>query len=157
MATVAGIAGSIIGFAGNVMQADAARKSHAETAAASIAGENVRELQMQFESQRKRRQQVREAVLARSMSLTAAASQGAQKSSGAASGMAGATAQGAENAQTTTSAEILGSRVFRANRLYHISNANAQSQGAVGSGFTAFGQGLFQNQDAIGRILGVNT
>ena len=148
------IAGAIIGVGANLAKAHEQQKAFAAEAAASIAGENVRELQMQYESARSRRQAVREAVVARSMNLTAGANQGAQYGSGVAGGVASAVTQGAENVQGVNASEILGRRVFRANRLYHVASANAQASMGIAGGIADIGGALFNSADALSNLFG---
>lgn len=154
VSTGAAIAGGVLQLGGSIVAANAQQKAFQATAAASIAGENVRELQMKFETDRKKRQAVREAIVARSMSVAAGANQGALYGSGVKSGAGGAAGQGAENAQTAAVSEILGTRVFRANKAYHLASANAQAVMGVGSGIANIGGNLFNSSEALGRLFG---
>lgn len=148
------IAGAITGLVGNLIKSDAQQKGFAAQAVAGVAGENVRELQMKFETNRKKRQQVREAVLARSMSLTAASNQGALYGSGIKGGVASAATQAAENVQTSNVSEILGVRTFRANKAYHVASANAQAQMGVGGGIADIGSALFNSSTNLNNLFG---
>ncbi len=147
-------AGLILGVAGGAMTAAAKQKAFEATAAASIAGENVRELQMKFEGSRRRRAAVRDAIMARSMNLTTAANQGAQGGSGSQSGMGSAIAQGLENTQIVNSSEILGSRIFRANKAYHLANSNAQSVISAGEGLVNVGGSLVNSASSLAKLFG---
>lgn len=147
-------AGLILGVAGGAMTAAAKKKAFEATAASSIAGENVRELQMQFEGSRRRRSAIRDAILARSMNLTSAANQGAQESSGAKSGMGSAIAQGLENTQLVNSSEILGRRIFRSNKAYHLANSNAQSVISAGEGLVNVGGSLVNSASSLAKLFG---
>lgn len=148
-------AGLVLGLVGGLTESAAKQRAFEATATASIAGENVRELQMKFESERRKRAVVREAVLARSMNLSAGVNQGASvKSSGVQGGMAGAVSQGRENEQTVTAAEILGTRIFRANKAFHLANANAQSVISAGQGLQSLGGALVDSASPLGKLFG---
>lgn len=151
-AAVVGLIGTGLQVAGS-MQASAAQQRMVEQqTAASMRAENAREQQMQLDAQQRRRGSIREAIQARSMALSAGVSQGAQFSSGVAGGMAGAMAAGAENVQTTTQAEILGGRVFQANRDHHQATLQGSRGMARGQAMQALGGALVSSAGAIGRL-----
>lgn len=152
--SVVGLIGTAVSLVGTVVQAGAQQKMVNEQTAASKRAENNREQQMQLDSQRRRRQAVREAIMARSMSLTVGTSQGAQYGTGVAAGMSGATAQGLENQQGVNSAEILGSRIFAANRDYFDATQRGQAGMALGAGISSIGGAIVSNAGAITRLGG---
>lgn len=154
MAGGVGMLGSVLSLAGTLVSSSAQMQMVQEQTAASKRAENTREQQMQMESQRRRRQAIREGVMARSMSLSAGAAQGAQYGTSVASGMAGATSMAAENQQGINSAEILGGRIFQANRDYFDATQRGQMGMAIGGGISAIGGALASNAGAIERIGG---
>lgn len=154
MGAAVGILGSVVSLVGNVVSASAQQQMVNEQTAASKRAENAREQQMQLDAQRRRRQAVRESLLARSMSLSAGVNQGAQYGTGVAGGMAGAVNQGLENQQGINSGEILGSRIFQANRDYFDATQRGQAGMAMGQGISAIGGAITNNAGAIGRLGG---
>lgn len=149
-----GLIGTAVSLVGSFVSAGAQQKMVNEQTAASKRAENSREQQMQLDSQRRRRQAVREAIMARSMSLTAGVGQGAQYGTGVAAGMSGATAQGLENQQGINSGEIIGGRIFQANRDYFEATRSGQAGMAFGQGISAIGGAITSNAGAIGRLGG---
>jgi|SRR5690606_13984347 len=154
MAAAVGLLGTGISLVSGVMGASAQADMANKQAAASTKAENAREQQMRLDSHRQRRQAVREGLLARSMSLTAGVSQGAQYGSGVAAGMGQAISGAAENAQAVSSNEVLGGRVFQANREHFQATAQGQSQVAMWQGIGSIGGALTNNSQAIARIGG---
>lgn len=149
---IAGLIGAALSVVGTVISYSAQQKMIAEQTNASKRAENAREQQMQLDSTHKKRQSIREAIVARSMSLSAGTNQGAQYGSGVQAAMGGATAMGAENQQVTNSTEILGGRVFQANRDYFDATQKGQSRMAMGQGLSAIGGALVSNAGAIQRL-----
>jgi hypothetical protein len=147
-------AGLVLGLAGGITETIAKQQAFEATAKASIAGENIREQQMMFEGDRRKRVAVREAIMAAAINKSQATNQGAGYGSGAAGGVASATQQGRENAQTVVAAGVLGRREFRANKAWHLANANAQMWSSVGQGISGLGGGILNSSDAIGRLFG---
>lgn len=149
-----GLLGSALSVVGSFVTAGAQQQMIAEQTAASKRAENAREQQMQLDAQRRRRQAVRESILARSMSLSTGVNQGAQFGTGVAGGMAGAIGMGLENQQGVNSGEILGSRIFQANRDYFDATQRGQAAMAFGQGISAIGGAITSNAGAIGRLGG---
>lgn len=154
MGAAIGAIGSVVSVVGQVMSYSAQQRMINEQTAASKRAENAREQQMQLDAQRRRRQAVREGLLARSMSLSAGVNQGAQYGTGVAGGMAGAMGMSLENQQGVNSGEILGSRIFQANRDYFDATQRGQAGMALGQGISALGGALTSNAGAIGRLGG---
>jgi len=86
------------------------------------------------------------------MGLAAGVSSGAQNGSGVQAAMGQATAQGAENQQTVNSSQILGSRVFSANRDYFNATQKGQAGMALGQGLSAIGGALVSNAGTISKL-----
>lgn len=154
MGAAVGLIGAAVSLVGTVVSASAQQTMVNEQTSASKRAENAREQQMQLDAQRRRRQAVREGLLARSMSLSAGVNQGAGYGSGVAGGMAGAMGQSLENQQGINSGEILGSRVFQANRDYFDATQKGQAGMAMGQGISAVGGAIVSNAGAIGRLGG---
>jgi hypothetical protein len=149
---IAGIIGTAISLVGTVISASAQQKMVAEQTRASKKAENAREQQMRLDATNRRRQAVRDAVMARAMGLTAGVSQGAQSGSGVAGGIANATGQGLENQQVSSASEVLGGRVFAANREYFDATQRGSANMAFGQGLSALGGAIVSNAGAIQRI-----
>lgn len=149
---IAGAIGVALSVAGTVVGYSAQQKMIAQQTQASKKAENAREQQMQLDSSNRRRQSVREAIVARSMGLAAGTNAGAQYGSGVSAALGQATAQGAENQQTVNSSQILGSRVFQANRDYFDATQKGQAGMALGQGLSAIGGALVSNAGTISQL-----
>jgi hypothetical protein len=152
--SAAGLIGTALSLVGTVVSTVAQNQMVAEQTAASKRAENAREQQMQLEAQRQRRISVRQALLARSQSLAVGTAQGAQYGSGVAAAMGGAVAQGQENQSNVNSGEILGGRIFQANRDYFDATQRGQAGISLGQGISALGGAIVSNAGAIGRLGG---
>lgn len=150
--SVVGAIGLAISAAGTVIGYTSQQKMIAEQTAASKKAENSREQQMQLDASNRRRQSVREAIVARSMGLAAGTNSGAQYGSGVAAATGQATAQGAENQQVVNSSQILGSRVFAANRDYFNATQKGQAGMALGEGLSALGGAIVNNAGTINKL-----
>lgn len=141
---LAGAIGTAATVAGTVMQAGAQK----DIAEEQKRQEAIREVQMQVDANRERRQIIRRAMVARAESLSTATAQGAGSSSGLAGGLAQVSAERGSNISAVNQAEQSGSAIFASNR----NIASAQSRAAFGSGLSSLGGALVQNQEPIGRL-----
>lgn len=144
--------GAVTSVAGTVISMSAQSRMSQEQEAASKRAENARQQQSQLDASRRRREAVRSSMLARATALSTGANQGAQFGSGVEGGMAQATATGFQNQSTVTQAEILGGRVFSANRDYASATARGQQGQAFGSGLSSLGNTLMSVSPQIGRL-----
>lgn len=121
---VAGLAASAIGTGisvyGGIKQQEAAKKA-----------EDAREKQLSLDSARRRRQILRNAIIARSNATSNAAGQGALLSSGLEGGRAGVSAEAGRQTLAVNQNESLGGQIFSANR-----------DAYTASGIQGFGQGV---------------
>ena len=124
MAAALGVIGSVVGFIGQQKQAKAAKKAEA-----------LRERQMNLEAARKKRELIREGVMARSQAKTTAESQGAGAGSGLSGGLAQITGQQGRNVQANNQDQQIGSGIFAANRQY----AAGGTLASIGSGISSLG------------------
>lgn len=104
-------------------------------AKASAKAEKLRERMMQLEAMRKRREIVREGVVARAQATSNATAQGAGEGSALQGGIAQITNQTNRNTLASRQDETLGSGVFKANRQY----AKAGGMIAIGQGISNLG------------------
>lgn len=149
---VAGIIGAAISTAGSFISSAAQGKMVAEQTRASKVAENSREQQMRLDAAHRRRQSVREGILARAQGLTVGTAQGAGQGSGVAAATGIAVGQGLENQQVASATERIGGRIFSANREYFEATQRGQRGMAVGQGMQAIGGALTQNAGTIHRI-----
>lgn len=149
---IAAALGAGLQLVGGVVSYSSQQSMIAKQTAASKRAENSREQQMQLDAQRRRRQAVREGLLARSMAVSAGANQGASYGSGVAAGVGTAIAAGLENQQGVNSGQILGSRIFQANRDYFEATQQGQFGMALGQGISALGGAIASNAGAITRL-----
>lgn len=135
------LAATAVGTVTQVSAANAASK-------ASQRAEALREKQMNLESNRQRRQIVRNMIRARSQALATTTAQGATGSSaqGGAYGQIGQ--QTGENLVGVNQGQEIGAGIFQANR----DIAGAEALAAFGGGVSSFGGALFSNAEGIGRI-----
>lgn len=154
MAAAVGFLGTGISLVSGLMGSAAQSEMVGKQAAAQMKGENAREQQMRLDSHRQRRQAIREGLLARSMSLTSGVAQGAQYGSGVAAGLSQATAGAAQNAQAIASNEVLGGRIFQANRENYRATAEGQAKVSMWQGIGSIGGAITNSAGAIGRLGG---
>lgn len=152
ISAIIGLIGTAASVAGTVISANAQAKMANEQAQASKKAENARQQQMQMDANHRRRQSVRESILARAQALAIGVAQGAQDGSGVQSAMGQATGMGWENQQAVTSAETLGGRVFAANREYADATARGARRMAMGAGISALGGAITSVSGTIGQI-----
>ena len=129
---------------GTVTQVNAANQA----AKASQRAEKLRERQMELESNRQRRQIVRNMIRARSQALATTTAQGASGGSGLSGAYGQIGQQGGENLVGVNQAQQIGAGIFKANR----DIAGAESLAAFGGGLSSLGGAIFSNAEGIGRI-----
>lgn len=144
--------GTAVSVYGAVSSASAQKRMAEEQAAANKQGENVRRQQMELDAGRRRRQAVRESLLARAQAQTVGTAQGASDSSGVAGAMAQATATGLQNQNTATQAEILGGRIFDVNARFADATLRGQQAMATGSMISSLGGAIASNAQTFGRL-----
>lgn len=144
-----GIGLSVIGTG---ISMSAQQRMAREQEEASRRTENAREQQMQLDAQRRRRQSIREGILARSQAMAVGVGQNVLHSTGVMGAMGQASAQSAENVQTVNQSEALGSRIFEGNRAYAAAGARGQSMSAFGSGLASLGGAIVNNAGTINRL-----
>lgn len=123
--------GMALGLVGGVMSAIGSMKQ----AKASAKAEKARQRMMQLEAMRKRRELVREGVVARAQATSNATAQGAGEGSAIQGGIAQITNQQGRNVLASYQDETLGNKVFQANRAY----AKAGGMIALGQGISSLG------------------
>jgi hypothetical protein len=155
---IALIGGLALGAVGAVMQYQGQRRQ-AEAQERGIRAqqraEASRQRQMEIESQRRRREIIRQGVLARSQATAAAVSSGAQFGSGLPGALGGITNQQAFNTQGVESASQIGGDIFAANQQTlsaRRDEARAGGQIAMGSGISSLGGAVSRGLGAIGRL-----
>jgi len=124
MAMGLSVIGGVISAVGAMKQAKASAKA-----------EKLRERMMSLEALRKRRELVREGVVARAQATSNATAQGASEGSALKGGIAQITNQQTRNTLASTQDEELGHGVFRANRQY----AKAGGMISLGQGISSLG------------------
>lgn len=137
--------------AGSIISYSSQQQMIAEQTAASKRAEASREQQMQLDAQRRRRQSIREGLIARAQNLTIATAQGSRGSS-VVSALGGAQGMAQENQQGITSAETIGGRIFSANRDYFDATQRGQAGIAFGQGISTLGGALVSNAGTISRL-----
>ena len=128
MAMGLSVIGGVVSAIGSMKQAKASAKA-----------EKLRERMMSLEAIRKRREIVREGVVARAQATSNAVAQGAGEGSGLQGGIAQITGRQNRNIVASTQDEELGHGVFKANRQY-----------AKAGGLISLGQGISSLGSAFG-------
>lgn len=147
-----GVAASVAGVGYSAISTNKAAK---EQKAASTRAENARQQQNELDAMRRRRQAVRQAMLARSQAVSAGVNQGASlQGSGVLAGAGNAYATGQQNQQTITAGQLLGNQVFDANRAYASATARGQQGAAWGNALANIGGMLISNAGTINRLGG---
>lgn len=123
-------------------------KGQQRVAQASMAAEEARKRQMDLETQRQKRQAIREGTIARGLALSNATTQGAQESSGVQGGIAQITGQQNQNLVTANQGQEIGNQIFNANEQI----AQGQQTTALGNAITGFGQQVAQAAPTITRV-----
>lgn len=137
--TVASLGGTVLGVVGQLQANKAAKKA-----------EKARQQQAALEAKRARREAIRRSVVARAQSLASATNQGAQQSSAALGAQGNATSQGGRNLVGINQNEILGNRVFEANK----DIAKGNNLASLGSGLSSFGTQISNNLGTISKVGG---
>lgn len=162
-ATVSGVAlagGLAASAAGTAIQFQGQQKAHAASELgidAQQQAEAARNQAMELDATRKRREMVRQAVVARSQSLAQATGQGAQFSSSLAGAQAGITGQTNYNMLGVNQNEEIGQDIFKANQNLlsaRRQESSAQSQIALGSGISSLGGTIASGVSSINRLQG---
>lgn len=132
MAAAASIFGSVLGAIGQMKQAKAMERA-----------EQARQKQMNLDVQRKRRDALRQSMLARATALANATSQGAEFGSGLQGGYGQIGGDLRRNNVALNQDQQLGNKVFAANRAY-----------ASAGQMVALGQGITNASDSFGKMFG---
>lgn len=157
LALVGGLALAGAGIGAQIAGAKQSNDAQKQEIAAQQQSEAIRQQGMNLDAQRKRREQVRQGMLAQSQALTAGANSGAQYSSGVAGAVAGAGEQAQYNVLGTNEAQGIGNQLFQSNRNIFAAKsrqADAASLSATGSGLSSLGGALLGNIGSINRIGG---
>jgi hypothetical protein len=121
-----------------------------QAAEASQDAEKLRKKQMSLDAMRKRREVLREAMLARSTALSNATAQGAEEGTGLQGGFAQIAGQAASNISHINQSEDIGKGIFDANA----TAAGAQGIASIGQGAQNFGLTMSGKADQLSRIFG---
>lgn len=153
--TALSAAGTIAGVAGQFQQAAGQRKAQN----AQKRAEALREAQMRLESDRKRRETIRQQQIARANALATTTAQGAAGEGGSALAGAEGTISGeaGRNIQAITSNEYIGAGIFQANRDAAAGSAMAARGGTIsslGSGVASLGSQIVNKQKETARVGG---
>lgn len=141
---LAGLVGTAATVGGTLMQAGAAKDAAAE----QKRQESIREVQMQVDANRQRRQIIRQSMVARAEALSTSTAQGAGSSSGLAGGLAQNTAESGQGVLGVNQALESGSAIFASNRRL----ADAQTRQSMGAGISSLGGALVSSAPQIGRL-----
>lgn len=122
---------------------------------ASEKAERLRKRQLNLTSARRRREAVREALVARSTATANATNQGAQFGSGLAGGQSQIQGAAGRSIQDTNQAQDIGVGIFSANAAI----ARGRGLESIGGGISSLGGAIGQNQggfDRLGTYFGFN-
>lgn len=137
ISAISGLVGTGVSIYGTLMQAKAAKKA-----------EKLREIQMNLEAARNRREQVRRVQAAQAKAAAAAWQQGAGTSSALAGGLAQIANEGGRNIVAINQDQTLGKAIFAANR----DATQGQMLSSLGSGISSLGGAVANVAGTITKI-----
>jgi len=158
LSTISLIGGLALGAAGTGVQAYGAIQAHEaqeKSIAAQKRAEAARQTQMQLESARKRRELVRQGIIARSQATAQATAQGAQHGSALPGALGGISSTAGAGIQGVNQAESIGNTLFASNLDQLEASrqmAEGQTLGMLGGGLSSLGGQLTKNLGPIGRL-----
>lgn len=133
-----GAAGAVVNYMGQSAVASAQRKQ-----------EKIRQTQMNLDVMRRRREMVRQMLIARALGVSNATNQGAVGSDSAVQGgIAQATQTAAVGSMDLNQNSQLGTQMFAANA----QEAQGRGIAGLGSAIGSWGSGLMQNSQVISRV-----
>jgi hypothetical protein len=142
---------ALIGLATAAVGTGVSAYGSMQTAAATKDAEMLRKKQMGLDAMRKRREILRESMMAKATALSNASAQGAQESSGLQGGYGQISGVANRGINDVNQSEIIGKGIFDANA----QAAQGQAVSAIGGGIKDVGLTVAGNNDKIGRIFGV--
>lgn len=149
---MAGLTTTLIatGIALSIAGTGATLYGQAQQTAAMSKAEKLRERQMNLESQRQRREAIRQGIIGRSKALWAASTQGANGSGSSALGGATGTIGGEVGGKVLgiNQNQEIGSGIFEANRDYYAASGIT----GLGAGLSSLGGTLISNAGTISKI-----
>lgn len=157
LALVGGLALSSVGVVTQVAGAVMANQAQEKGIEAQQRAEATREHATELDAQRKRREMIRQGIVARSQALAQGSAQGAQFGSALAGAEAGITGQTNYNVLGVNENLGIGHQLFESNRdvlRAKKEEAQAGTIGAIGGGLSSLGGGLMKNIGGINRIGG---
>lgn len=144
----AGVGLAAAGTAKSVSAAKGVAASQRDAIAAQKRAENDRQQQMNLDASRRRREQIRQSIQARSIAEANAVSQGAESSSGLQGGIGQISGRLGTNLVGVNQNQELGNDIFKQNRdvsAAGMRQASYQSQAALGQGLSSLGGSLITN------------
>jgi hypothetical protein len=130
-------------------------KAQKKSIAIQQKAEELREKQMNLDSMRKKREQIRQAQVAQAQALSTATNQGAQASSGLEGAMGQISGQSGVNVLGINQNQELGAAMFQNNRDLLASRgreADAGTLGIAAQGLSSLGGAMVKNSGTIGKI-----
>lgn len=143
---IIGIAGLGLAAYGTVTQMNAA----SDMSDAQKRADELRARQMELEAERKKKETIRQAQVARATALATANAQGARESSGLFGGYGQISGDATQDITGVNNNLVLGRGIFAANASY----ADAQSQYYMGGGLSSLGGQMVSSMGAVGRLSG---
>jgi hypothetical protein len=138
----------LIGLALSAIGTGTAVYGAVQASEASQDAEEARKKQMNLDATRRRRQAIRESIIARGMATNTAAAQGASEGSGVQGAIAQISGNAAESISNTNQNVQLGNAIYDANGR----RAGAESITGIGQGLQSWGSMIMNNADKIRRL-----
>lgn len=154
-AVVGGLALAAVGTHQTIKATKSAEKAQLAQIAAQRRAEQLRQRQMELDAQRKRREALRNMLIARSTALANITAAGAGQGSALPGATAGIMGQFGRQIQAVNQNQIIGAGMFEANMdsfTAQAANARAQGQAGVGQALVSLGGSIVQNVGAIDRV-----
>lgn len=151
------VAASAIGTGISVSAAQAQGSAQKQALAAEQQAEATRQQAMNYEAERQKQETIRQAQVARGVALNNAANSGSQFGSGVQGGISEITGASDTRVGGIGTEQSFGNSIFAANAARtgaQIRGADAQAEGAIGSGISSLGGMLIRDQGTITNIFG---
>lgn len=138
----------LVGLALSAVGVGVSAYSAVQSAEASQDAERARKQQMQLDANRRRRESIRESMLAQGQALNAAAAQGASEGSAVKGATAAISGNAAESIVNTNQNVALGNQIYDANGR----RAGWEGIGSIGQGVQSWGSMITNNSDKIAKL-----
>lgn len=153
----ASVAGSAVSYRAQRQQASEQRRAVAAQSQAQERVEAQRQLQMNLDATRRKREVIRQQQIARAAAVSTAGAQGASEGSGLGGAIGGISGMSGVNMLGISQNQEIGNEIYSANAASRAAGnaynlAGASSSAFTGGAISSFGGALVKNSETIGRV-----